>query len=263
MADAFYAPLGDGRFSATGHTAGPWTPDAQHFGPPSALLVRALENVESAHPAELARVTVEILGPAPVAELTVRARIERPGRSVELLQAELAGADRVVARATAWRIATSDTAEIATDAGPRLPGPASVEESPWPEGWQGGYLDAVEWRAVRGGMDVPGPAAVWARQRVPLVDGEEPSGLQRLFAVADSGNGVSNYLDPRKWWFINSELTVHLRRVPQGEWIGLDAVTLVGQHGVGTATSILHDDGGPVATGAQALMVRPRQAGGG
>ncbi|WP_206788286.1 thioesterase family protein [Amycolatopsis sp. MtRt-6] len=263
MADAFYVPLGDGRFSATAHTAGPWTPDAQHFGPPSALLVRALETVETGHPAELARVTVEILGPAPVAELTVRAGIERPGRSVELLRAELASAERVVARASAWRIATSDTAAAGTDAGPLLPGPDSVGESPWPEGWQGGYLDAMEWRAVRGGMDVPGPAAVWARQRVPLVDGEEPSGLQRLFTVADSGNGVSNYLDPRQWWFINSELTVHLRRVPEGEWIGLDAVTLVGGHGIGTATSILHDAGGPVATGAQALMVRPRQAGGG
>ena len=88
MADAFYVPLGDGRFSATAHTAGPWSSDAQHFGPPSALLVRALENVETAHPAELARVTVEILGPAPVAELTVRAWIERPGRSVELLRFE-------------------------------------------------------------------------------------------------------------------------------------------------------------------------------
>ncbi|WP_439380400.1 thioesterase family protein [Amycolatopsis lexingtonensis] len=263
MADAFYVPLGEDRFSATAHTAGPWSSESQHFGPPSALLVRALENVEPAHPAELARVTVEILGPAPVAELTVRARVERPGRSVELLQAELASAERVVARASAWRVATSDTAEIATDGGPMLPAPDSVTESPWPEGWQSGYLDAVEWRAVRGGMDVPGPAAVWARQRVPLVDGEEPSGLQRLFTIADSGNGVSNFLDPRQWWFINSELTVHLRRAPEGEWLGLDAVTLVGEHGIGTATSILHDVSGPLATGAQALMVRPRQAGGG
>jgi hypothetical protein len=263
MADAFYVPLGDGRFSATAHTAGPWSPDAQHFGPPSALLVRALENVEPAHPAELARVTVEILGPAPVAELAVRARIERPGRSVELLQAELASADRVVARASAWRVATSDTAAIATDAGPLLPAPDSVGESRWPEGWGGGYLDAMEWRAVRGGMDVPGPAAVWARQRIPLVDGEEPSGLQRLVTAADSASGVSNFLDPRQWWFINSELTVHLRRQPDGEWVGMDAVTLVGRTGVGTATSILHDGDGPVATGAQALLVRARQAGGG
>jgi hypothetical protein len=263
MADAFYVPLGGDRFSATAHTAGPWSSDSQHFGPPAALLVRALETLAPPHPAELARVTVEILGSAPVAELTVRARVERPGRSVELLQAELASDERVVARASAWRIATSDTSMVGTDGGPLLPTPRSAAESPWPEGWQSGYLDAVEWRAVRGGMDVPGPAAVWARQRVPLVDGEEPSGLQRLFAVADSGNGVSNYLDPRQWWFINSELTVHLRRPPAGEWIGLDAVTLVGKHGIGTATSILHDADGPVATGAQALMVRPRQAGGG
>lgn len=260
MADAFYVPLGDERFSPTAHSAGPWSPDSQHFGPPSALLVRALEGLPEHHPAQLARVTVEILGPAPLTELTLRARIERPGRSVELLQAELAAGDRVVARATAWRIATSDTAAAATDAGPRLPPPDTVGESAWPEGWSGGYLDAMEWRAVRGGMDVPGPAAVWARQRVPLVDGEEPSGLQRLFTVADSGNGVSNFLDPRKWWFINSELTVHLRRPPAGEWLGLDATTLVGPQGVGTALSTLHDVEGPVGTGAQALLVRPRQA---
>lgn len=263
MADAFYVPLGEGRFSATRHTAGPWSPDSQHFGPPSALLVRGLEAVEAPHPAELARVTVEILGPAPVTELLLRARVERPGRSVELLQAELATSRRVVARATAWRLATSDTAEVGTDDGPQLPAPDSVGESPWPEGWGGGYLDAMEWRAVRGGMNVPGPAAVWARQRVPLVDGEEPTGLQRLFTLADSGNGVSNFLDPREWWFINSELTVHLRRRPAGEWVGIDAVTLVGRHGVGTASSILHDADGPVGTGAQALLVRPRQAGGG
>ncbi|HKN56428.1 MAG TPA: thioesterase family protein [Amycolatopsis sp.] len=263
MADAFYVPLGGNRFTATRHTAGPWSSDAQHFGPPSALLVRGLEGLEANHPAEIARVTIEILGPAPVTELSVRSWVERPGRSVELLQAELSAANRVVARASAWRIAASDTTAIATDGGPLLPQPGSVGESPWPKGWQGGYLDAVEWRAVRGGMDAPGPAAVWARPRIPLVDGEEPSGLQRLFTVADSGNGVSNFLDPREWWFINTELTVHLRRPPEGEWIGLDAVTLVGPRGTGTATSILHDGRGPVATGAQALLVRPRQAGGG
>ena len=79
MADAFYLPLGGGRFSPTEHTAGPWTPDAQHFGPPSALLVRALEEIDGGPPRQLARLTVEILGPAPLTELTVRARLERPG----------------------------------------------------------------------------------------------------------------------------------------------------------------------------------------
>lgn len=45
MGAAFYEPLGDGRFASTAHTAGPWTAESQHVGPPSALLVRALEDL--------------------------------------------------------------------------------------------------------------------------------------------------------------------------------------------------------------------------
>jgi hypothetical protein len=77
-------------------------------------------------------------------------------------------------------------------------------------------------------------------------------------AVADSGNGASNRLDMRNWLFINTELTVHLWRVPVGEWIGLDAETTIGPNGVGLANSTLHDSDGPVGRGAQALLVRPR-----
>ncbi len=261
VTEAFYVPSGDGGFVPTVHTAGPWTPDAQHFGPPSALLVRALEEVEAPHASQLARVTIEILGPAPMKELSVRSWLERPGRSVELLQAEITAGERVVARATAWRIATSDTTAVATPEGPALPSPDGRPTSNWPEGWHGGYLEAVEWRRVKGALDEPGPATVWGRQRVALVDGEKPSALQRLFVLADSGNGISNFLDPRQWWFINSELTVHLRRPPLGDWIGVDAATLIGPNGVGTATTTLHDVSGPIASGAQALLVRPRQAG--
>ncbi|EIE99368.1 thioesterase family protein [Saccharomonospora glauca] len=259
MAETFYLSLGDGRYLPTEHTAGPWTPDAQHFGPPSALLVRALEALPQDGERRLARVTVEILGPAPLSELTVSSEVVRPGRSVELLSASLAANDRVVARASAWRLAVTDTTDVATSA-TTSPLPAVVDCPParWPKGWHGGYLDALEWRAARGAVNAEGPAAVWARQRVALVDDEEPSPLQRVFTVADSGSGVSNVLDPRHWLFINTELTVHLHREPVGEWIGLDAATTVGPRGSATALSTLHDVEGPVASGAQALLVRRR-----
>src|SRR4051812_30902257 len=107
----------------TEHTAGPWTPDAQHFGPPSALLVRALEGLPTEREHLLARVTVEILGPAPLTELSVQSQVERPGRSVELASAELTSESKVVARASAWRISTSDTSGIAANAASPLPGP--------------------------------------------------------------------------------------------------------------------------------------------
>jgi hypothetical protein len=205
--------------------------------------------------------TVEILGPVPVAELTVRSWVARPGRSVQLSQAELSADGRPVATAAAWWIATSDSTEVAAGLPATLPSVDSAQPVGGvgiPDGWPSGYLHAMEWSTVKGGFGQPGPATVWARQRVALVDGESPTGLQRLMAVADSGNGVSNRLDPWEWFFINTELTVHTWRMPVGEWIGLDANTTIGPLGIGVATSTLHDQDGPVGHGSQALLVRPR-----
>jgi hypothetical protein len=256
--DAFYRPLAENRFASTEHTVGPWSPDSQHMGPPAALLTRALERINPDMPVVLARVTVEILGPVPVGELRTRAWGVRPGRSVGLAAAELIAGDRAVATASAWWIAAGDTAEVAAGLPDPLPGTASAQPLTVPDGWPGGYLHAMEWRTVKGGIGVPGPATIWARQRVALVAGEEPSPMQRLLAVADSGNGVSSRLDPREWLFINTELTVHTWRAPAGEWIGLDATTTIGPTGIGTAASVLHDERGAVGRGTQALLVRQR-----
>ena len=92
--------------------------------------------------------------------------------------------------------------------------------------------------------------------RIPVVEGEEPSPRQRVMVVADSGNGASNVLDWSKYLFINTELTVHFVREPVGEWVCLDAETRIGQAGL--ASSVLSDRTGPVARGAQALLVAPR-----
>jgi len=254
----FYEPVGDDRFRSTVHTTGPWSPLTQHLGPPSALLVRALERLPSAAPMMIARVTVEVLGPVPIAELSVRATVDRPGRSVEMLSASLSADGREVVRARAWRIVRSDSRAVAADIDAPLAPPSAGRPSGRPDGWGAGYLDVMEWRALSGALGEPGPACVWVRQTVPLVADETPSGLQRLFVVADSGNGASNRLDPRKWLFINAELSVHVYREPDGEWIGLDAATAIGSDGVGVATSVLHDVSGPVGRGAQALLVRPQ-----
>jgi hypothetical protein len=190
----------------------------------------------------------------------VTASVVRPGRSVELLSAELAHEGRPVLRANAWRIVAGDTASVATDAGEPLVPPSACEPMAVPEHWRGGYLAAMEWRSVRGGIFAPGDAVVWARAHVRVVAGEEPSTAQRLFTVADSASGVSSRLDIRTWYAINTDLTVHLHREPVGEWFALDARTVIGPSGVGVASSVLHDEHGPVGRTAQSLFVRERQA---
>lgn len=84
----------------------------------------------------------------------------------------------------------------------------------------------MEYRFLEGAFREPGPAKVWMRMRCPLVAGEEPSPLSRVLVAADSGNGVSATLDWRRYLFINVDLSVHLERMPEGEWVCLDAVTL-------------------------------------
>ncbi len=205
----------------------------------------------------VARVTVELLGPVPVGEVAVRARVVRPGRSVELVEAVMAAGGRDVARASAWRVRRSEGVEVASRAPAPPPLPAAETLLAPPEGWIDGYLSAVEWREAAGGLSTPGPCAAWTRLRHPLVADEEPSGLQRVLAVADSGNGLSSEL-PMSWLFINCELTVHLHREAVGEWVCVDATTTVSPGGVGLATTVLSDAGGPVGVGAQALLVAPK-----
>jgi hypothetical protein len=258
VADSFYVPLGDGRWQATVHTTGPWDVGAQHGGPPSALLGREMQRCQPRPEMMITRFTCEILRPIPVGEISVAARLTRPGRSVELLEATASAGGREVAKATAWRV-------LRTSASPVPPGHAAPagppEEYPAvssPVGWVDGYLSAIEWRVIEGGFAKPGPSVVWTRMRYPLVPDEEPSPLERVLAVADSGNGASWELDIDRWHFINPELTVHLHREAAGEWICLDAHTTISPGGAGLATSVLSDRDGPVGVGAQSLLIAPR-----
>ena len=64
---------------------------------------------------------------------------------------------------------------------------------------------------------------------------------------------------PLEYLFINTELTVHLFRLPVGEWVCLDAVSRIDPSGVGVAESILWDEVGRLGRGNQALLVAPRE----
>ncbi len=259
MADCFYLPLdtAGARWLATRHTTGPWDPGAQHGGPPGALLARAIERCAPRQDMAVGRVTVELLGPVPVGELDLRVRVARPGRSVELLEAAIEAGGRDVARAAAWRVRRTGSGPVGGGPAPPPVPDAGDEVDRGP--WVGGYLSAVEWRFVTGHWTHPGPASAWCRLLYPVVADEAPSPLQRVMAVADSGNGLSGELDLGRWHFINPELTVHLHREAVGEWVHVDAATTVSSGGVGLATTRLSDPLGPLGVGAQSLLVAPRR----
>lgn len=249
----YYEGLGDGRYRSTPATAGPWSQRSQHGGPPAALLTRALEHCAPRADMLLSRLCFEILGAVPVDELTVQTRVLRPGRSVQLLEASAYAGGREVMSARGWQIRRTDLAGSPLDPPPELPAQRDSELAEAP-----GYLGSIEWRPVSGRFGVAGPAAVWTRMDAEVVAGEPPSPLQRVVAVADSGNGVSGVLDMSAYYFINPELSVHLHREPVGDWVLLDASTAISTGGTGLATSELSDATGTIGRGAQSLFVAAR-----
>jgi hypothetical protein len=258
--NAFYELDGD-LFRATELTRGPWDPGAQHAGPPAALLGYAIEQLPEKAEFQVGRVTFEILRSVPIAPVRVGARVVRPGRRVQMVEAELSDQEgEVLMRARAWRIRTAKV-EIPAEAivGATVPPlPEETETGFFPTGQEHGYHSAMEARFVAGGFMEPGPATVWMRMRQPLVAGEAPTPLQRTLVVADVGNGVSASLDFRRYLFIDVDLTVHLERMPRGEWICIDAVTLPQPKGVGTAESVLLDERGRIGRGLQTLLISER-----
>jgi Thioesterase-like superfamily len=255
---SFFEATGSGRFRASQASAGPWSPESQHGGPPSALAARLLERHEPDENMRLARVSIDILRPVPVGELTAHTRTLRPGKRVALLETVLECDGQQVLYARGWRIArVPDMPVLAKDvAPPSLPvigRPAS-----FPGGHAGGYLSHIEWRFEGGNFDEPGPCRAWGRPMIPLLPSEDFAPMSLALLLADSGSGISMAIDPQTYLFINVDLTVILQRDPAGDWLLLDSETSMGGSGTGLAETQLSDTAGVVGTAVQTLLVSPR-----
>jgi acyl-coenzyme A thioesterase PaaI-like protein len=275
MAESVF--LADGEhFTPTEHARGPWDPRALHGGAPAALLTAAFERMEPGAELAIARLGFEFLRPIPSAPLTLRTRIARAGRRVQELAGELttgarspdggAGSgtpgEELVCRASALRVqeVPGDLPVAAIEEQARLPPPERGKEVRFALDGSDGASFAASAMEMRW-LDEPralGPGRVWMRLRCPLLPGEPATPLARVAATADFGNGVSASLPFDRFLFINADLTIHLYRRPVGEWIGLDARTLLHGRGMGLAESVLHDEHGPMGRAFQTLVVQAR-----
>ena len=262
-ASSAYVALENGAFASTDLTRGPWHPQHQHGGPPIALAARCIERAAAdLGLTHIARLTANLLRPVPIVDLSVAVQVDYAGRNVAHLSAQLEAEGKEVARFTA--VAQREAAmPIPAD----LPGhplpqaPRNLEDSPPAAflfaGKAAGYHDLIEGRSALGAA-FRGPSAVWFRLRHPLLAGEETGGFARVAVAADSGNGISAILDFHRYIFINSDLTINLLRKVRGEWICIDAQTLLGSEGGGLAEARIFDALGLVGRSTQSLLIRER-----
>lgn len=262
MADSLFARDADAIVPSV-LARGPWSADALHGGPVAALLAGLAEQLPQAGPMQPVRLTVDLRRPVPLLPLTAEARVLRPGRKVQLVESSLWHAGQELARATLLSIRREPVPLPEQHAGSRSlapPGPdtAQASASATPD-WSGGavafHSHGVEHRIVRGSWARPGPCTDWIRLRVPVLDGDEPTPLQRVAVAADFANGISGALPFGEWRFINPDLTLHLQRLPRGAWVCVDAQTWLESEGIGLAECTLYDEQGRLGHGLQSLLL--------
>ncbi|WP_435769759.1 thioesterase family protein [Nocardioides sp. SYSU DS0651] len=254
---AYWRRTGDRTYRPTEHVGGAWDTSTQHIATLLGVLAHAVERDRDGRRDDrlpLTRLSFDILGTVPLEEVTVDVRVERPGRTIELVRASASHGGRDVVVLRAWLVAPHDTADLAGTDLPPIPGPAELE--PWDMSslWPGGFVASLDVRRRELG---PGRAAGWVRTGHELVEGEAVSRFAAAVALLDLANGMAVRADPTRVAFPNLDLTAHFLREPAPGWLGFDITVSFGGHGHGVTSTVVHDERGPVATVSQALTVRP------
>src|ERR1700674_4109213 len=87
--DAIYRVSGN-RVVTSPDAAGPWDISMQHGSAPAALVVWAAEAIPTPQPMQIARVTIDLMRPVPVAPLTLQTEVQREGRKNSALRGQAA-----------------------------------------------------------------------------------------------------------------------------------------------------------------------------
>lgn len=248
-------------------TQGPWDPEHQHGGPVCAALAWASEQEPAPVAMRTVRIGFDLMHPVPLKPLRTEVRVARAGRRVQLLDVALLEGERAVARASALRVRVDAEVDPVTASGPVGPAlelqPDDLEPLGAPrrfgeDMYVPGYIRAVDLRRSTQEPSYGESVMAWSRLRCRVVEGEEPSPLVKVAALADFVSGMGNSLDFTRFVSINPDLMLEMLRPPESDWIGFETITTLSADGIGHSRGTLHDTRGPIGHASAALYVAPR-----
>lgn len=258
---SFFSILDEDHFVANEATIGPWSPNAQHGGPPCALLVEEMIRRSPRDSRDVAKVAIEFLRPVPLGKVGIKVSEVRSGYKVSLVEGELSvdGTPALVARMW-WRrgeagrspeVLSESEVSVASVGFDRLE-PAPLVEFP--------YISNIEWRFEKGGFYELGDARVHCTPKIPLVFGREADGVSEMILMLDSANGLSQVLPIGRWSFVPVDMMVSIFSAPfASEPITLDAKSEISDSGGGITRCTVTQSGRLIARSLQSLFVEARK----
>ena len=246
--------VGEGGLVPGAHAQGPWSPGMLHGRLLAGLAAFAIERDHGVDGFLPVRLTVDMFRNPSMEQADVTTTLVRAGGRVRAMDASVRIAGAEVARATALYLRTGDAPADA--AAPVTPAWDALA----PETMANTIEDDAAFDVVAPdgrGFDAPGRRQRWLRDRRQLVGGRELSPFVRAALVADIASPLANFgsggLD-----YINADLTLHLARLPEGEWIGVETSHRVAASGVSVAMCTMHDRLGPIGSSTVCAVRNPR-----
>ncbi|MDD2944431.1 thioesterase family protein [Acinetobacter haemolyticus] len=234
---------------------GAWNEHEQHMAPATGIICAELDRFMPRQGMRIGRIGLDILGLIPAGEFSITTKVIRPGKTIELIESEMQAQGKSCIVARTWRMMTQNSQVVKSLEDAQVAGPdhASIWEGI--RQWPGGYIESIE---ARSHERRAGKGVVWLRTQHDMVEAEPTSDFVRLMGMVDTANGVVPRQEvPFSWGFPNLDLQIHLHRLPQGQWLGLETVQQYGEDGIGLTSSVLHDLSGPFGRSEQILTLRP------
>ena len=253
---AYFDPTDDGLVPRPDARA-PWSADMLHGRLLAGLAAWAIERDHAVDGFVPVRLTVDLYKSPAMAPTTVETTLVRAGGRVRVVDASIAVGGHDVARAsTLWlRRGTTPEGEGLIPGTARWGGPgpsALATNDPFADGW--------DIRPVGGqGFGAPGPEPrrVWLCDNGELVDGVPLTPFVRVALCADFASPLANSA-PDGLEYINADLTLHLGRLPMGEWIGIATDDRIASAGVSVAQCVYFDETGPLGFSSVSAVVTGR-----
>jgi hypothetical protein len=247
-----------------------WSSKTIHGGVSSALMVAQMEDRFSSDDMQLSRLTVDLFRPVPMAPLRVFCKTVRDGKRIKIFDVSLVNEDVEVGRASGL-ILQKNAIEIPEYVQNDVTLPEEIERAFDQKEVVG--LGGIK-RMIKGGAITGlralillkpvflnigvGHGCSWVKLPVNVIEGRENSPLLNVTVLADFANGFSQVRLSDEMGYINADLTINLFRMPQSEWLCVDATAYPQTNGLAMVETVLYDERGTIGRVSQSNLVQRR-----
>lgn len=243
-------------YRSTQYAQGAWNEHEQHMAPATGILSHELEQFMPRDDMRIGRISLDIFGLIAFGEFSITTRSIRPGKTIELLESQMQAQGKTCIVARAWRMLTQDTSTVAATEDTEILKPEQLPLWTGMTRWPGGFINSIYTHADIE-QNRAGKGIVWINNDVEMLEGQSTTDFVHIMGMVDVANGVApRQLGEFEWAFPNLDLQIHMHRLPQGRWLGFDAVQQYGADGIGLSSAVLHDKYGAFGRSEQIITLR-------